>query len=386
MATSQDLVNWVCSDALEPHFLKYAFLNEGRDGLPKSGEGTVPTTIDYPAVKAFHVALPPTAEQRRIVDRLDDLLARADLALRALAVAPTLLDQLRQSVLAAAFRGDLTAAWREAHPDFEPAAVLLERIRAERRRRLKEVNPKKKYEPPAQVDVEAEGLPGLPAGWEWATLEELTDSTRLIQYGILKPCLDFPGGIPYVKVRDMKGEVIDVGGLHRTSPETHAQYSRSALGRGDLLLSIRGCDGGVALVPDKLVGANITQDSARIAPLPGVDRHFLRANLRSPACQAYFNEVAKGKAVRGVNIGDLRPTRVPFAALAEQVEVVRRVEVDLAAARAAEAKVVEMLKNLAALGRSTLAKAYRGGLTHPEARSFPIIDTRVILALAGSAQ
>ena len=47
---------------------------------------------------------------------------------------PDLLDRYRQSVLAAAFRGDLTAGWRERHPDTEPADVLLERIRAERRR------------------------------------------------------------------------------------------------------------------------------------------------------------------------------------------------------------------------------------------------------------
>ncbi len=41
-------------------------------------------------------------------------------------------DRFRQSVLTAAFRGDLTADWREQNPDVEPASVLLERIRAER--------------------------------------------------------------------------------------------------------------------------------------------------------------------------------------------------------------------------------------------------------------
>lgn len=43
-----------------------------------------------------------------------------------------LLDQFRQSVLAAAFRGDLTADWRENNPDIEPAIKLLERIKLKR--------------------------------------------------------------------------------------------------------------------------------------------------------------------------------------------------------------------------------------------------------------
>ena len=56
--------------------------------------------------------------------------ARAKEALDAI---PPLLDRLRQSILAAAFRGDLTADWRAENPDVEPASVLLERIRAERK-------------------------------------------------------------------------------------------------------------------------------------------------------------------------------------------------------------------------------------------------------------
>ncbi len=59
-------------------------------------------------------------------------------AREALAEVGPLLEEFRQSVLAAAFRGDLTADWRAAHPNVEPASELLARIRAERRRRWEE--------------------------------------------------------------------------------------------------------------------------------------------------------------------------------------------------------------------------------------------------------
>jgi hypothetical protein len=72
-------------------------------------------------VLAFNVALPPRNEQRRIVAKIEALTARSRRAREALDAIPPLLDKLRQSILAAAFRGDLTADWRAQHPDVEPA-------------------------------------------------------------------------------------------------------------------------------------------------------------------------------------------------------------------------------------------------------------------------
>jgi type I restriction enzyme S subunit len=86
----------------------------------------------------FELPLPPLNEQRRIVEKIEALTARSRKAREALAAIPELLDQFRQSVLAAAFRGDLTADWREQNPDVEPAEALLERIRVERRKRWEE--------------------------------------------------------------------------------------------------------------------------------------------------------------------------------------------------------------------------------------------------------
>lgn len=68
-------------------------------------------------------------------------------------------------------------------------------------------------------------------------------------------------GVPYVRVKDMKGWTIDVPGLRRTSPDIAARYARASLVPGDLLLAIRGSYGRVAIVPRELDGANITQDS-----------------------------------------------------------------------------------------------------------------------------
>jgi type I restriction enzyme S subunit len=72
MATSQDFVNWVCSDALDSRFLKYVLLSE-HDSMLRFASGTTHQTIYYPEVKAFHVCLPEPAEQRTIAHILGTL-------------------------------------------------------------------------------------------------------------------------------------------------------------------------------------------------------------------------------------------------------------------------------------------------------------------------
>lgn len=77
MATSQDFVNWTCSAELEPRFLQYLFIAE-RAALRRFSAGAVHPTIYYPEVKAFHVCLPPVAEQKRILEILDTTFAGID--------------------------------------------------------------------------------------------------------------------------------------------------------------------------------------------------------------------------------------------------------------------------------------------------------------------
>lgn len=69
MATSQDFVNWICSDRLDFRFLQYVLLAEHETFLTFAS-GTTHQTIYFPEVKAFHVCLPPIDVQHRIVEVL----------------------------------------------------------------------------------------------------------------------------------------------------------------------------------------------------------------------------------------------------------------------------------------------------------------------------
>jgi type I restriction enzyme, S subunit len=72
MSTSQDFVNWICSEELNPHFLKYVLLAE-REALLMFAVGSVHQTIYFPEAKAFHICMPDRRTQDSIVEVLGTL-------------------------------------------------------------------------------------------------------------------------------------------------------------------------------------------------------------------------------------------------------------------------------------------------------------------------
>lgn len=107
MATSQDFVNWVCSSNLNPDFLKFLFLAEGREGLLRYASGAVHQTIYFPEAKAFYVCHPAIEEQARIVNQCDAISEASHALQRNYEQKLHLLAVLKQAALGRAFSGAL---------------------------------------------------------------------------------------------------------------------------------------------------------------------------------------------------------------------------------------------------------------------------------------
>ncbi|HAL55563.1 MAG TPA: hypothetical protein DCP63_03530, partial [Bacteroidetes bacterium] len=148
-------------------------------------------------------------------------------------------------------------------------------------------------------------------------LVELVDPQRPVTYGILKPGPNVPEGVPYVRVVDIKQGRLHVAQLLRTRQEIASQYRRSTLSPGDLLVTIRGTVGRTCIVPGELTGANITQDTARLAPTPEVNAVYLMEFLNSSWAQNWMTHHMCGQAVKGINLGDLKkiPVLIPKVSL-----------------------------------------------------------------------
>lgn len=138
---------------------------------------------------------------------------------------------------------------------------------------------------------------------------DLVDPERPISYGILMPGPDQGDGVPYIRVVDMQDGGIVLSRIRKTTQAISDAYRRSLLKAGDLLMSIRGHVGRLAIVPSELDGANITQDTARLA-IVGASPIFVRECLRTSGFQGWMARHTKGVAVRGINLGDVK--RMPM--------------------------------------------------------------------------
>lgn len=115
MATSQDFVNWVCTEALDPNWVRVVFLGD-RDALIRFGKGSVHKTIYFPELLSLHIGVPPLAEQHRIVAEVDRRLSVLDTLNATLDANLARCQRLRQSILKRAFEGKLVPADPPHHP------------------------------------------------------------------------------------------------------------------------------------------------------------------------------------------------------------------------------------------------------------------------------
>ncbi|MVW73752.1 restriction endonuclease subunit S [Pseudomonas xionganensis] len=112
-----------------PSFVMYALAAKHTyQRIRESVHGATRPRINLGFLKSFEIELPPQAEQTEIVRCIEQLFAFADQLEAKVASAKSRIDQLTQSILAKAFRGELVPQ----NPSDEPASVLLERIQAQR--------------------------------------------------------------------------------------------------------------------------------------------------------------------------------------------------------------------------------------------------------------
>jgi len=321
------------------------------------------------------VVIPPSGEQSRLADALDELFSDLDAGVAALTRVREKLKLYRASVLKAAVEGTLTAEWRAQHPYTESATELLKRILHERRRRWEEdqlakfkakgqeapKDWKAKYKEP--VAPSTANLPRLPDGWCWASVDRLTCEVR--NGHSLKP--DAASGVPILRISAVRPFALDMNDVRYLSG-TASDYSESLVHSCDLLFTryngTRNLVGVCAIVP-KINKVIVHPDKLiRARPLPavavpafvaltanvGASRAFIEQRIRTTAGQA------------GVSGSDIKEMPIPLPPSAEQEAIVEAVEDQLSVIDHLEADLDAKLKNAQALRQAILRHAFTGQL------------------------
>lgn len=349
------------SDDCNRKYVKYFIQSPEVQSKIKSMQSgsTNQVELNLSEVVATSIPLAPSGEQHRIVEKIEALTARSRRAKEALDAIPALLDRYRQSVLAAAFRGDLTADWRTGHPEAEAAEAFLDRIGV----------------PIDAIDVTELPL-HLPNTWRWARLSDIAE----VKGGLAKGKKRNGGAtlelVPYLRVANVQRGHLDLSEMKEIEA-TASEIDQLLLRPGDILFN----EGGDR---DKLGRGWVWSGEIERCIH---QNHVFRARPRSPQIDPFlishfgntfgqryfFGEGKQSVNLASISMAKLKAFPVPVIPPTEQVVLRDRIHDAFRRSEILEAAWVSASEKLPLLDQSILAKAFRGELVPQDPNDEPAL-------------
>jgi restriction endonuclease S subunit len=337
--TSPDYTVFSCREGLDPHYLLHFLKSDyGLEAIARNCSGAVRKRLYYSGLAEIELPVPSMDDQIAFVRRINHIsdtirLIRDENSDR------HELPKLKQAILQEAIQGKLTAEWRAAHPDMDPATQLLHRIQAEKARLIaaKKLRPEKPLPKitPAEIPFE------IPKGWEWCRLASVMICRDGERDPISKAERERRGkGFPYYGA---SGVIDSIDGF------TH--------------------DGDFLLVGED--GSNLRLRSTPVAfGASGkiwVNNHAHVLEFIEPVLQEFVSHRLNGMDLSEFVTGGFQPKLsqenlnripIPLPPLAEQAAIVERVEALMTTCRALEAEIEHARTHAAHLLQAVLKEAF----------------------------
>lgn len=327
--------------------------------IEMKGTGTTVAGIKQEELLNYVIALPPLAEQRRIVAKVDELMTFCDqleqtqsdnIAAHAQLVEALLatltnssdhnelqnnwqriaahfdtlfttehsIDQLKQTVLQLAVMGKLVPQ----NLNDEPASELLKKTASEKAQLIKKEKIKKEKPLPEITDEEKPFE--LPSGWEWERLPNVT----FFQEGPGIMAKDFRfEGVPLIRISGMQSHYVSLEGCNFLDEEmVEMKWNHFRLDEGDILLSSSASLGKVAKVGKEVAGSIAYTGLIRFKPYSCLSEEFLIRFFSSNEFGRQINDNKKGAAIMHFGPTHLRLMLIPIPPLKEQQRIVAKVD------------------------------------------------------------
>ncbi|WP_144460721.1 restriction endonuclease subunit S [Siminovitchia fortis] len=200
----------------------FLYLKSTLDILTSNNRGSTIKYIRLGDLQNHFVNLPPLNEQKRIADKVEHLLNKIDEAKRLIEEAKETFEHRRAAILDKAFRGELTARWRENTDSLATADQLLNKIGGK----------KDMKNDPLDGEV-LSNLFNLPKGWKWVRLNDLIESST---YGTSSKTNDNIEGVPVIRMGNIFDGKIILDNL-KYLPNDHSDIMKLDLEENDLLFN-----------------------------------------------------------------------------------------------------------------------------------------------------
>ena len=287
--------------------------------------------VSINTLKEFIIPLPPLAEQQRIVDKINSfepLIQEYDKYEKQLTeLESTFAEKLKKSILQFAIEGKLV----KQDPNDEPASVLLERIKAEKEKLIKEGKIKRdKNESYSYQGDDKNYYENIPNSW---SISSLSNISSLITKGTTPrggnvAYLD--NGIGFLRAENVLGfDKISNTELKYISEETHLNYlKRSILFEDDILITIAGTLGRTGLVRkcDLPLNTNQAISIVRIINKDLIKLRYLTYVLNAPSIQNSLTEQKKITAIPNLTLEIIGDCIIPIAPIKQQNKIVNKLD------------------------------------------------------------
>lgn len=281
------------------------------------------------AVKTINqvlIPIPPLAEQKRIVEKIEELLPRVsayDEAEQKLSrLDAEFPDKLKTSILQQAVQGKLA----KQDKNDEPASELLKRIKAEKERLVAEGKIKKEKPLPPIKDEEKPFE--IPTGWEWVRISSVCQTIVDCPHSTPKYFSTDTGFVAIdTNCIDAKGKIT---GWRNVDEKTYDQRIARLMPRvNDIVLTREGSIGRAAILPDNKKIC-LGQRVMLLRPSKSINTKLLQQFIMSPYSLNRLTAQQKGLGAKHINVSDILELPLPLPPLAEQKRIVKRVEEYLA--------------------------------------------------------
>ncbi len=266
------------------------------------------------------VPLPPLAEQKRIVAKIEELLPYIDRYEKAWSKLEDFNKRfpgdMQKSVLQMAIQGKLV----EQRPEEGTGEELYRQIQAEKQRLIKEGKIKKEKPLPEISDDE---IPfDIPESWKWVRLKNIVSVLSDGIHGT--PIYDESGKYYFINGNNlMKGRIIIKNDTKKVS-ESEYQKHKKPLDENSILVSINGTIGNYAFYDGEPV--ILGKSACYLSVMNGIYKQFVCYLINSDFFLKYASNEATQTTIKNVSLKSMRMFPVPLPPLAEQKRIVQKLE------------------------------------------------------------
>lgn len=312
------------------HFLKSQIY---WDAISESSSGIAIPNVNASKLKQISIPVAPLPEQQRIAEKLESLLGKIKEAKALLDEVPQILQNFRQSVLAAACSGRLTENWRREHPDEKSSFIT-------------------------QRQGQGHQIFEIPETWAVITVKDV--STK-IEYGYTASSNKSPVGPKLLRITDIQDGKVNWEDVPYCEIEERKKV-RFLLAPGDIVFARTGATTGKSFIIEECPDAVFASYLIRIKPGSQIIPKYMYFFFQSEFYWKQIYENLSGIAQPNCNATKLSLVNLPHPSLSEQEEIVRFIESLFDKADDLEAQYKTAMELIESLPEVILSKAFRGEL------------------------